>query len=143
MIPASDISHEVVFTHIDNVDGVERHFAVERMQKYLDQINYPISLVAVDKNFAHFCRVNRGIEQHRLDRIKISDLAKYPIIMGSWPDGTTVTFDGHHRYVKAAMLNIGAINARILPESIWRQFQIADGPTLGEEFLKTKHSGIL
>jgi hypothetical protein len=51
--------------------------------------------------------------------------------------------DGNHRYVKAAMMGVKLLPARVAPETLWRKFQVEGIPLeIAEAFVDSPGSGI-
>lgn len=128
------ISGEVVFSHVDDGDGVLRHYAIDRIVNYIEHapVRPEIIEFQIDAVWAAFALTHRGVERHRLERITPADLAHYPIIMAHHPDGKGrpdhqgqhMVIDGHHRYCKAAMLGWRTLRAYVLPPELWEQYLI-------------------
>lgn len=144
MIPLKDIGRtEPVFTHIDE-DGITvTTFAVDRLKKAPEFLALEIVRTPVDAEGARFCREHRGVEQHRLDRITIDTITYNPVIYCNWAGGTHLLIDGTHRYVKASMLGLPFILARVVPEEIWRPFQVESMPLDMAKAFTSGFSGIV
>lgn len=148
MLKLSDIGlHEQVFTHVH--EGVATMLAAERMQKSPEYRALEIVITPVEKDFAEWAMENRGIEQRRLERITLMHLVTSPLCYCNFqrPESlgggmSHLLVDGNHRYVKASMLGMTALPARVAPETLWRKFQVDDIPMEVAEFFVEHDSGI-
>ena len=136
----------VIFTHIDEVTQTQTVFSVTHLWMAVRAAVAAGKLgptrIRVDTEFAKWCRVHRGVERHRLNRIKAKDLHE-PILMLQQPgDSTMLLVDGHHRYVKAANLVKRTIPAFLLPQEIWELCIVTGLPTTSPEDLMRMRSGI-
>ncbi|WP_113155912.1 hypothetical protein [Nitratireductor sp. OM-1] len=130
-----------VFTHVDEKTGVSTHFNVTSMEDdWRVRARSPVH-IPVDEAGASLFMAKRGIEKHRLDRLR--GLPKLdPILILHWIDGTHLVVDGHHRYVAAYLDGHRGMLARMLPRSIWRRHVITDLPDeIGHSFIGS-YSGI-
>lgn len=122
----------VVFTHRDT-QGEERTFSVEHLweqaQRLLSAGQIEVVYALLSRDFAKWAVANRGIEKHRLDRLKPEHLT--PVLFLNWYDDTKLLVDGHHRYVKAVKLFRRTIKCVCLEPSQWEPFVIADAPKFG------------
>lgn len=125
------VGGEITFSHEDDVTGKVRHFAVERMVKWVNEHPMERYIIPIDPIFAKFAFTCRGVEMHRLTRITPADVAAYPIIMvrseefGRDDRGTaTLMVDGTHRYCAAAAWGWKEIPAYIFEEGEWERFLI-------------------
>jgi hypothetical protein len=148
MLTLNDIGlHEQVFTHV--YEGVATMVAAERMQKSDEYKALEIVVTPVEEHFAKWCMENRGIEQRRLDRITLQHLIISPLCYCEFPRPESLgggmahmLTDGNHRYVKASMLGMLALPARVAPETLWRKFQVDGIPVEIAEFFVENDSGI-
>lgn len=125
------ISSEIVFSHVDDKTNEVRHFAVERIEKWLrTRSDIPIIRVPIDYVFAQFAFTYRGIEQHRFERITKRQIKTNPIVLAHMPGvgrdttGEHLMIDGTHRYCKAAMLGMEHIHAYELQPEHWEPFLV-------------------
>jgi hypothetical protein len=113
-----------VFTHIDH-DGTVRHFNASAMlrsaKRYVESGKCEAMTAHLDQQFARFALEQRGIEQWKLDRLEEPYLSA-PIISVQWKDGSVLTVDGHHRYVKKAQR--GNTEVRMLLFKEWDEFLV-------------------
>lgn len=147
MLKLKDIGlTEECFTHVHN--GVVTMICVVRMRQDAEFLALPIFSTPVKEKFAKWCMEHRGIEQHRLDRIDAHSLSEYPLTYCNLPkgpdlpNGAHLLVDGNHRYVKAAMLGMTEVPGRVVPENIWRRFQVGDVPIEIAEFFLAAPSGM-
>jgi hypothetical protein len=134
---------EVAYTYQDPDSGEITIIAVERLMRDPDMLALEIFLIPVLSEIAAQFRDERGIEQHRLARITADDLDKYPMMIATWYDGSHLTLDGHHRYVKAHILGRQDTQARIIPETIWGRYVVEGAPKIDVDTLCNSFSGIL
>lgn len=141
--------NEAIFTHIaDHPSGTgeQTNIAVDRLREHLRgewrQKKRKPQMVAISKSFVGYIRKNRGLEQHRLDRLTESSLRKDPIILAEWPGGTHLIVDGHHRYVRADELGHSAIWAFVCDQPTWRPFLVEGLPQTTKHQLLTGRSGL-
>lgn len=133
--------HEEIFNHIDDVDGKRTTFAVTRFRTYCEA-HEGVWTIPITKENAEFCRRNRGIEPHRLARLRPEDLQK-PLLFVLWPNGEHLMIDGTHRYVQLADLDIAQGNAWVVDDrEVWEQFTVANVPNYSEEQLLRSNSGM-
>ena len=130
---------EALFTWIDPDTHEQLTFAVDRLVAAVAALE--IVLVPVDQEVAERYRRERGIEQHRLQRMT-PDALQQPICLATMPDGTHLMIDGHHRYVYAASIQAHSIQAHLIPEETWKECLITDMPHLSEEFILNTESGL-
>lgn len=130
MLKMSDVdANEECFTHI--YEGVATMFAVAQMKKSPEYLALEIFETPVELKFAEWVIKNRGVEQHRLDRITVQDLLAYPVTYCIFPTPESLgggfshlLVDGSHRYVKASQLGFNTLFGRVVPENLWRKFQV-------------------
>lgn len=122
---------EIVFSHVDDKTDEVRHFAVERIEKWLrTRTDIPIIRTRIDPIFAMFAVKYRGVEQHRFARITKRQIKTNPIVLAHMPGigrdttGEHLMIDGTHRYCKAAMLGMEHIHAYELQPEHWEPFLI-------------------
>ena len=142
MIPIDELSgKDTIFTHVEG--DVQTMIAVGRLMQWIEKTKPEVFEVEIEPDFAKYCVVRRGIEQHRLDRITKSDLRKYPIIYLQWPNKSFMICDGYHRYVRASMLGRKWIRSYVLTEEEWRPFEVDTGnKKVTQDALLTMFSGI-
>lgn len=126
---------DTVFTHVDENTGETTHFDVTTLEDdWRVKARTPV-WIPVDEDGARLFMEKRGIEKHRLDRLR--GLPKLdPILVLHWPDGSHLVVDGHHRYVAAFLDGHRGMHARMIPRSIWRRHVITDLPDeVGKSFI--------
>lgn len=136
-IPYSSIDpfRTIAFTYVEE-DGTVTNFAITQLVAALSAAHAKGKIepvhIPIEADFAQYCLTNRGIEQHRLDRLTEKHLEE-PLVFAQWAGGTQLLIDGHHRYVKHSQLGHEIAPAFILPEVLWRLFVIDDFPFQGEK----------
>ena len=128
------VSGEIVFSHVDDKTGEVRHFAVERLCKYLETCAAPPPIITfpIDQQFAKYAYTLRRVEMHRLKRIMAdpAQIAAYPIMLAHMPgvardtQGEHLVIDGIHRYVAAAVLGWSELRGYEMPPELWEQYLI-------------------
>ena len=143
-------STEICFSHVDDIDGTVRHFAIDRIVKAitLGQMTPRILEFPIDPMFAVYAMQHRGIEQHRFQRITPQDVAHYPVVLAHMPgvgkdtQGNHLIIDGSHRYCRAFQLGWKTLRGYELSPAMWEPFLI-DIPeelcTLDRERLQNQH----
>lgn len=135
------ISGEIVFSHVDDITNDVRHFAVDRLAKYLTTcaVPPPIIEIPIDPVFAIAALRVRGVEQHRLIRVSALDICNYPIMLARIPgvgrDSEKIEgliIDGIHRYCKAAFYGWTSIRAYLLEPDLWEQY-LVDIPEIADD----------
>lgn len=125
----------VMFTHVGE-DGEQVTYSIHHMQKLVSALykagKLRAAYVAVDRDFAKYCQTNRGIENHRLERITAEMIKTRPIFMLEMPDGSHLLADGHHRYVKASKLRLRTIRAFLLPKEVWEPCIVHGMPLIAD-----------
>ena len=144
-LTVDDVWTEVVFTHIDDDTGEVLHLAVDRLEACVKAHpkKFELCFFPVEGQIADYFRTNRGIERHRLDRITAQVMRDKPIIFAEL-QGKHLLVDGHHRYVKAHALGRTLIKSVVVPEKVWRLFEVdhAGYPEFTSEQLINSFSGI-
>ena len=135
------VSGEIVFSHVDDVDGTVRHFAIERILNWIKAAPPhklpPIIECPVDPTFAMAAMTVRGIEPHRLARVTLQDILHYPIIVAhapgfgrdmrssaSAPGGEHLIIDGSHRYCKAWLMGLKSLPAYEVEPDFWMEYLV-------------------
>ena len=136
---------EAVFTHIDDVTGIQIDVAIDRLNAHIRArcikgLFDPVP-INVEHHIAEYFINNRGIEPHRLKRIRSEDFLN-PILFATTPKGTHLLLDGHHRYVAAAMAGKATLPAFVVPERVWRKFLIEGMGQATTEILRNMYSGM-
>ena len=147
MIPWQEVMKEIVFSNIDK-KGELTIVAVERLLKDKEYIKIKPIPVAVLEDSAKTCFINNGVEPHRLARLAAEDVITHPVTYLDMSDGTHLLADGNHRYVKAYLLRMSRLPARLVPEKLWRRYQVKMfdhnlSPEIVREVLAGGFSGIL
>lgn len=148
MIAVEDMNvWEIIFSHVDDDTGENNNIAVGRLIPHVAGLCATGALeviwVSVEQDIAKYFRTNRGIEEVRLNRLPNNSDAVEPILFACMPDQTHLLVDGHHRYVKAASLGAKHIKAVLVPELIWRKFQIVGLKPVNSATLRVMQSGII
>lgn len=122
-----------IFTHVGD-DGKVMHINVTEMQRYINRaVDRPAGVIAVlvevELGFAQFIRRRRGVEQWKLDRLHGMWLER-PLIGVGLPDGTTLTVDGHHRYVRLAEMGRTELKYFLFALGSWERFLVEDMPDI-------------
>lgn len=144
MIKMRDIDpFEAVFTHIGEDKTSVLCVASQRLVAAPEFLELEIVRTPVDREFGRWAMENRGIEEHRLERITVAAIMTSPIAYIHMPDHTHLLVDGSHRYVKASMLGFQTILARVVPEEIWRKYEIEPMPLGLAKMFTSGFSGIM
>jgi hypothetical protein len=132
-----------IYTHIDPTDGTVRHFNASAMIDACKTGHCPFKrlIIPIEPLFVQLCLEQRGIEPHRLVRLTTEQLDD-PILGARFPDGTTLTVDGHHRYVRRYQLNHKTITMWVMFPLHWKRFLIDDLPTTNSADLLSEYSGL-
>lgn len=115
---------EVVFSFDDENPNRTYHFAVERLEKYLVEIDHPIRAIAVDPEWAKTLPVVRGLEPHRLVRLLEAPEKWTPVIFCEMPDKSGLLVDGNHRYYITWQAGGTSVPAYFVPMKIWNQYLV-------------------
>jgi hypothetical protein len=141
VIPLRDVVLEEAYFHVCGDWQVA--IAAKTLAASPEVLALPVRFVPVEAEMAAWVMEHRGVEQHRFERITQRDLVVYPItICHLDAEDADMIVDGAHRYA-AAHYRFGRtrIRARIVPESIWRRYEV-DAPPMMEEELAKGWSGI-
>lgn len=138
--------NQQIFTHIED-NGKSRSFLVETMAQFANE--YPKAmqlkfiLASVDASHVEYLRINGGIEQHRLDRLK-EPYSSIPLIGIEWEDKTIMIVDGNHRMIKAYEEGRKDLKMVIFKFPFWENFLLPEELTkkLVKEGALTNHSNI-
>lgn len=139
---------EEVFTHIDDVTGEQRDFAVTSLTKHLEERKWEVCVVPVTKEQADFCIQARGVERDRLEALaKRPESLKKPIILVEMPKDqqqvrSHLMVDGTHRYVLYSILEAEWIPAYMIPWEVAEPFLIEGLPKTTNEELQSHYSHI-
>lgn len=124
---AEGAREEQTFTHC-TPDGTYTHILVDRLKASDDYKKLEIVRTEIKVDDALRIIKNNGIEKDHLSRITVHQFLE-PITFINWEqEGTQSLVDGNHRYIKAFVLGLPFILARLVPEPLWRQFVISDIP---------------
>ena len=147
MIDINPLVEVTVFTHI-TPQGLTRHFNIDEADRIVRSRSFPIIPIYVDPEFAQQCFIDRGIEQHRLDRLQPQHLLS-PLYFAHLPPTHNVDhkdrhllIDGHHRIVRAYQLGWENIPAYVLEPEVWETILIHGLRDFTPEELQSKHSNI-
>ncbi len=127
MIPLSGLDlREQLFTWENPENASEQiTWAVDRLAVDAEKHTWPVILMAIDPNFAEQLPVMRDLEAHRLTRLLELGIENWqPVLVCMMPDNTGNIVDGNHRLFIAHKLGLTEIRARIIPESIWREYVV-------------------
>lgn len=113
-----------IFTH-DDEDGVVRDFNASAMVRFAMRPDSGIEIITVPCGLDHaqYIRTHRGIEQPRLDRL-CEPFLSLPIVFVEWMDGSHLSVDGHHRWVRRAELGLPTIDGYRFPLGLWEHFLV-------------------
>jgi hypothetical protein len=137
------ISGEVCFSHVDDVTGDVRHFAVERIERDIRNgtLNLPIVETPINDTFARFSFTQRGVEKHRIIRLLTTptEISHYPVVFAHFPgvgrdvpDSEYLMIDGAHRYCASAVLGWKSIRGYVMEPEQWEPYLI-DIPEIAEQ----------
>ena len=141
MISVKDMDpREPVFTFIEPSTQEEFSWAVQRLAEWANK-HAETFITPVERIGALMFVRDRGIEQHRLERLDPACLLD-PIVYLDWGDGTQLLLDGHHRYVYAAMNGFTEILAHMLTHEQVEPFRVEGIPPQGEYKLRNGYSGL-
>lgn len=136
------VSGEVVFSHVDDKTGEVRHFAVERIQRDINngKLTLPIIETPIDETFARFSFTQRGVEKHRIMRLLTTptEISHYPVVFIHFPgvgrdipESEYLMIDGAHRYCASAVLGWKTIRGYVMEPEQWEPYLI-DIPDIAE-----------
>jgi hypothetical protein len=136
-----------VFSWQDEVDGAEPMlFHVTKLAAHIEEvkrvdpkvIEQRTVITGIDKDFASFCFLHRGVEVAYLDKMikrlspggtpLPSDLE--PALMLEMDDGSHLLVDGTHRYCAYAATGRDEIKVITVPKAIWKFFVVEGGGDL-------------
>lgn len=118
---------DVVFTHMDEGTKAITTINISRLLRDWKVRMRPVVMLPIDRDFAKFCVTNRGVEEHRLERLEREEIRE-PVLFAYWQSGEHLLIDGTHRYVAQTLKGASEIKARILPISVWRPYVIEGIP---------------
>ena len=121
-----------VFSHEDE-DGTLRHINATQLYAHALKAGMEKVWVTLDPAHTQFILENRGIERPRVDRL-VEPYLSMPILVVKMADGSHLTVDGHHRWVKCAELGRKEILCLMVPVGEWEKFCV-DG--ISEDFGRT------
>lgn len=113
-----------IFSHVDE-EGVERHFNATKMREWalLHLNNVELLTVPIDPSYISFIVHARGVEDGKINRMREPYLSQ-PVLGVHFPDGSTLTVDGHHRLVKRFMLGMPLYDIIRFPLGTWERFLV-------------------
>ena len=135
-----------VFTHFDEVTGVQTTLAADRIRACVELVTKLdpsfIACCPITDEDADIIRRKRGLEPARLRRAMKTK--KYqPLLFINMPDNTQLLIDGSHTYVALHAKGFKSAAAYLVPEIMWRAFVIEDMPRFSsEEHMLNTPSGI-
>lgn len=127
------------FTHI-LPDGTNINIAVDALRDQLNAMSWPVRPTQVDPSREAVFRSNNTFSQERVDELRKRPNLE-PIICGVWgnefnPDALSgFLIDGTHRYMLAIQLKMASIPTWIVPEALWRPYELSGLPPLSSEAL--------
>lgn len=129
------VMREEAFTYIDDENGGKQTtFAVSRLRRYCEAHNIEKVKIPVEQHHADRFWTTRGVEQHRLDRLRLEDLTK-PLLFILWKDHDIIMLDGTHRYVRLFQLGVPECIAWVVEDrAVWERF-IIDVPQMPENIV--------
>jgi hypothetical protein len=132
---------DIMYVWTDDKTLLTYTFAIGRMAEAIKLLKPDHTYVALDEDHYKFVRDNRGIEEHRLDRLRnIDPYFLDPIIMAYWPhDKSWLTLDGNHRTVALYESGFRHVKAVMCQPEFWKQFLV--GVSIHDA--KPERSGIL
>lgn len=131
---------EVLFAHLDEDTHRPLVLAVERLVKHLQATRTDHTLVPISNDFAKLCFEKRGVEAHRLERLKDETITE-PVVFIHMRDGSHLLVDGTHRYVATAIKRMLFIQAYLVERPEWMRFRVFGHPPLTDKALRG-YSGI-
>jgi hypothetical protein len=116
-----------IFAHEDAHTGEVRIFNATALNQHIDRFPSAARLMTLDLEpwFTGFIRAERGIEGWRIDRLCEPHLSR-PILLVEMPNGSHLTVDGHHRWIKKVELGHATIEAYAFPLGEWERFLVTD-----------------
>lgn len=110
-----------VFTHIAD-NEIVRNFNASAMFRAWENVpRVRLIECVMDHDFVAFIKERRGVEQAKIDRLKEPYLS-IPVIGVEFPDGSTLTVDGHHRLVRLAERGDKTYRMIHFPLGTWGNF---------------------
>lgn len=95
------------------IDGIETTITIQEVEKYLDEINVPVTEIEVSE-IINLCAHRNKTDEETLQRSERANL-EYPIIVSRDLNGKyNMILDGMHRVLKAHNHKLKKIKARIL-----------------------------
>jgi hypothetical protein len=104
------------FAHEDPDTGELRVFDVTVLRERIEGMGLQVVMAQLQPEDRDLFLYRRGVEQHRLDRVKFPCAP----VMGCIMDDSVLTVDGNHRIAKAYLLDLPAIPIRLIPQEVWK-----------------------
>lgn len=131
-----------VFAHVEE-DGTNIHICVDKLRDFLQKEDFEVKKMPVEKGFVQEIIDTKAVSLPHIEKLLDSyakGLRKLEPIIVAVHGGTAevpdvLLVDGHHRYVMAAFCGASHIPAYLVPEIIWRRFQVEGLPTLTRQEL--------
>lgn len=119
-----------IFSFEDYTTGEKMIFAATAMNQFAEQYAGQVDTIQtlsirIDPEHVDIIKTRRGIEQPRLDRMT-PEYRDKPIIGAFAQDGSFITVDGNHRFIKRHEAGFKNIRAYCFKYPFWRQFLIHD-----------------
>lgn len=131
-----------IFSHLNPHSGEMSHINVTTLSEDWRTKARPVHDAIMDQDGYDLCMAQRGIEEHRVARLRGLATVE-PILICIWKDQTHLVVDGHHRYVARWRDGHREIPCRMLPRSIWERHLVEDIPEQLSRALLQGFSGIL
>ena len=144
MIDVREIGiREEIFTHIPDDGGPQITYAVTRMMLHcgLPDSGVEKFIVPVDEEHAKYCLAQRGVEQHRLDRLAEPWLW-LPLLFIAQPDSSHLLADGTHRYVRLWQMGVKETAAFMMTWDQAQPFIVEGVPQMDPTELRDSWSGM-
>lgn len=134
------------FTHVYSDGSKIVTFAVSLMLKSLSYKLIPVTRVKLSPKLAvrimESGTIDRGVLERRM---RVLDATPVTFLRGVEGFESVVLIDGVYRYCAAMAMNMGEIDARIVPMSVWQQFVVSGIPDTkaGMDELVKRKKGLL
>lgn len=132
---------KIIYIHVDDATGENTVINITDLTAFC-RVNMQVCKVSVTKEYVDHLLKYGGLEEHRLNRLTPLCMLD-PIVIMQWTDGTCNVADGAHRYVKLYQNGIFEIFAWLVPEKIWRNYEMESDTKYTTEKLLKSFSGIL
>lgn len=134
---------DVLFTHFDEDKDKQTTYVVSRMFDWCLRTGARLYLVPITQEDAAHIREKRGLEEHRLERLRTIPPGRWEaVLLCHHTDDSYLLVDGSHRYVISAELGRLQIKAYLLEPHEWQPFVVEDAPPLDVEHTLRLKSGL-